>query len=201
MAIHSSTPAWKIPWTEKPDRLQSRESQRVGHDWATSLSLSLWQYSWGSTIQELSKSSLVRGLPWWLSGKEFLYKARDVGLIPRLGRSPGRGLGNSLPYSCLENLMDRGAWWATIHRVAKSQTRLKQLSTHARPSQGNSQWWLSKALVLQTGHFHPTWGSSDGTFCLDLLLSGQQLDLQCCMLAPAQFHFCPFPFLLKLLHS
>ena len=41
MAIHSSTLAWKIPWTEEPDRLQSMVSQRVGHDWATSLSLSL----------------------------------------------------------------------------------------------------------------------------------------------------------------
>ena len=40
MAIHSSTLAWKIPWTEEPDRLQSMGSQRVGHDWATSLSLS-----------------------------------------------------------------------------------------------------------------------------------------------------------------
>ena len=42
MAIHSSTLAWKIPWTEEPDRLQSTGSQRVGHDWATSLSLSLF---------------------------------------------------------------------------------------------------------------------------------------------------------------
>ena len=46
MAIHSSTLAWKIPWTEEPDRLQSMGSRRVGHDWATSLSLSLlWCYS------------------------------------------------------------------------------------------------------------------------------------------------------------
>ena len=44
MAIHSSTPAWKIPWTEEPDRLQSRGLQRVGHDWATSLHFTLWVY-------------------------------------------------------------------------------------------------------------------------------------------------------------
>ena len=55
---------------------------------------------------------------------------RDTGLIPGLGRSPGEGNGNPLQFSCLENPMDRGAWWATVHRVAKSQTRLKRLSTH-----------------------------------------------------------------------
>ena len=48
--------------------------------------------------------------------------ARDAGSIPGLGRSPGGGHGNPLQYSCLENPMDRGAWWATVHRVAKSHT-------------------------------------------------------------------------------
>ena len=48
----------------------------------------------------------------------------DLGSIPGLGRSPGEGNGNPLQYSCLENPMDGGAWWATVHRVAKSQTRL-----------------------------------------------------------------------------
>ena len=55
---------------------------------------------------------------------------RDTGSIPGLGRSPEEGHGNSLQYSCLENSMDRGAWRATVHGVARSQTRLKQLSTH-----------------------------------------------------------------------
>ena len=50
---------------------------------------------------------------------------RDVGLIPGLGRSPGGGHSNPLQYSCLENPMDRGAWQATVHRIAKSQTQLK----------------------------------------------------------------------------
>ena len=45
---------------------------------------------------------------------------RDVGLIPGSGRSPREGNGNPLQYSCLENPMDRGAWWATVHRVIKS---------------------------------------------------------------------------------
>ena len=55
-----------------------------------------------------------------------------VWLFPGLGTSPGEGHGNPLQYSCLENPMHRGAWQATVHRVAKSQTRLKQLSMHAR---------------------------------------------------------------------
>ena len=46
--------------------------------------------------------------------------ARDVGSIPGLGKSPGRGHGDPLQYSCLENSMDRGAWWATIHGVTES---------------------------------------------------------------------------------
>ena len=50
---------------------------------------------------------------------------RDVGSIRGAGRSPGGGHGHPLEYSCLENSMERGAWWATVHRVAKSQTRLK----------------------------------------------------------------------------
>ena len=48
----------------------------------------------------------------------------DLGLIPGSGRSPGEGNGNPFQYYCLENPMERGAWWATIHGVAKSQTRL-----------------------------------------------------------------------------
>ena len=50
--------------------------------------------------------------------------AGDPGSIPGLGRSPGEGNGNSLQYSCLENPMDGGAWWATVHGMAKSQTQL-----------------------------------------------------------------------------
>ena len=54
--------------------------------------------------------------------------AGDLGSIPGLGRSPGEGNGNPLQYSCLENPMDRGAWWATVHGVAKSQTRLSDFT-------------------------------------------------------------------------
>ena len=57
-------------------------------------------------------------------GKEFACSAGDPGLIPGLGRSPGEGNGNPLLYPCLENLMDREAWWAAVHGVAKSWARL-----------------------------------------------------------------------------
>ena len=55
---------------------------------------------------------------------------KDSSLIPGLGRSPEDGHGNPPQHSCLENPMNRGAWWATVHRVTKSWTRLKQLSMH-----------------------------------------------------------------------
>ena len=55
---------------------------------------------------------------------------RDAGLIPGSGRSPGGGHGSLLQYSCLDNLMDGGAWQGTVHRVTKNQTRLKQRSTN-----------------------------------------------------------------------
>jgi len=55
---------------------------------------------------------------------------RDAGSTPGSRRYPGEGQGNPLQYSCLKNSVDRGAWWATVCRVAKSLTQLKQLSTH-----------------------------------------------------------------------
>ena len=57
-------------------------------------------------------------------GKESTCNARDSGLIPGLGRSPGEGNSYPLQYSCLENPMDRGAWWAAVHGAAKSWAQL-----------------------------------------------------------------------------
>ena len=54
---------------------------------------------------------------------------RDVGLIPGSGRSPGEGNGNPLQYLCLENPIDRGAWQATVHGVARNRTRLSHYTT------------------------------------------------------------------------
>ena len=55
---------------------------------------------------------------------------RDASLIPGLGRSPGGGNGNLLQYSCLENPMDRGAWWSTVCGVTKDSDMTKQLNTY-----------------------------------------------------------------------
>ena len=68
--------------------------------------------------------ALIYLLPWWLSSKGSCNAgaAGDMGSIPVSGRSPVGGHGNPLQYSCLENPMDRGAWRATVHGVAKSDT-------------------------------------------------------------------------------
>ena len=63
-------------------------------------------------------------------GKEYACNVGNLSSIPRSGRSPGEGNGNSLQYSCLENFMDRGAWWARVHGVTQTQTQLKRPSTH-----------------------------------------------------------------------
>ena len=69
---------------------------------------------------------------WELCGgsdsKESACRAGDLGLIPGSGRSPGEGDGNPLQYSCLENPRDGGAWWAAVHGVAKSWTRLSDFT-------------------------------------------------------------------------
>ena len=104
LATHSSILAWRVTWIEESGELQSMGSQRVGHDWATSLSLS--------------------------DGKESACNAGDSGSIPESGRFAGEGIGNPLQYSCLENPMDRGAWQATVHGVSKSWTRLSDFHFH-----------------------------------------------------------------------
>ena len=60
------------------------------------------------------------GFPDGSDGKESACNAGDPGSVPEWGRYPGEGNGNPLQYSCLENSMDRGTWWATVHGVAKS---------------------------------------------------------------------------------
>ena len=64
------------------------------------------------------------GFPGGSEVKTSASNAGDLGLIPGLGRSPGEENGNPFQYSCLENAMDRGAWQATVHGVAKSRTQL-----------------------------------------------------------------------------
>ena len=64
----------------------------------------------------------MEGFPGGSEVKASACNAGDLGLIPGSGRSSGEGNGKPLQYSCLENPMDRGAWWATVHGVAKSRT-------------------------------------------------------------------------------
>ena len=68
------------------------------------------------------------GFPGGSEVKASACNAGDLGSFPGLGRSPGEENGNPLQYSCLENPMDGGAWWATVHGVAKSWTRLSNLT-------------------------------------------------------------------------
>ena len=81
-------------------------------------------------LQWISPFLLHLGIPRWLSGKESACNAGDAGSTPGSGRSPGGEHGSPLQYSCLENLVDRGAWWAIVYRVTRSWTWLTWLSVH-----------------------------------------------------------------------
>ena len=99
-------------------------SAPLGHVAALKRTLAFIPRALGSHYGLLSRGA---GLPWWFSSKECICNAgaaRDVGSIPGSRRSPGGGHGNLLQYPCLENSRDRGAWRATGHRAAESQTRL-----------------------------------------------------------------------------
>ena len=75
-------------------------------------------------LDVLPKPSVKLDFPGGSDGKESACNAEDPGSIPGLGRSPGEGNDKPLQYPCLENSVDRGTWWATVHGVTKSQTRL-----------------------------------------------------------------------------
>ena len=132
MAPHSNTLAWKIPWMEEPGRLQSMGSRRVGHDWATSLSLftfMYWRRKWQPTPVFLPRESQgwgsLVGCRLWghRVGHDW---ATSLSLFTLC---IGEGNGNPLQYSCLENPRDGGAWWAAFYVVAQSRTRPKWLSS------------------------------------------------------------------------
>ena len=93
--------------------------------WTTWAALLLIYTNWASQVLLVIKNPPANG--------------GDEVSIPGSGRSPGGGHGNLLQYSCLENPMDKGAWWAIVHRVTKSWTGLKRLSTHVNKKQ--SMWF------------------------------------------------------------
>ena len=78
------------------------------------------EQGWASLVAQIVKNLPAMQETW----------VRSLGSIPGSGRSPGEGNGNPFEYSCLEDPMDGGAWWATVHRVAKSQRRLSDF-THS----------------------------------------------------------------------
>ena len=80
-------------------------------------------YFWGVVLLPVLNQTHWNIFPGGLDSKESAGNAGDLDLSPTSGRSPGKGNSYPLQFSCLENPMDRGAWWATVHRVAKSQTR------------------------------------------------------------------------------
>ena len=139
MASHSSTLAWKIPWTKEPDRLQSMGSLRVGHDWATSILLFTflhWRRKWQPTPvflpgESQGWGSLLGCCLWGPTESDMTEQLYFHFLLSCIGE----GNGNPLQCSCLENPRDGGAWWAAVYGVAQSQTRLKQLS-----SSSSSNW-------------------------------------------------------------
>ena len=118
MATHSSILAWRIPWTEEPGGLQSMGSQRVRRDWEANahshINLKNFQLSFKSEGEKIE-------LAYDSDTKETACDAADLDSIPGSGRSPREGNDHPFQYSCLENSMDRRAWRATVHGVAKSQ--------------------------------------------------------------------------------
>ena len=137
MATHSSTLAWKVPWMEEPDGLQSMGSQRVRHNSATSLSF-FSEYCLNVTCSEkpfsipqprmdtLLHALIVSGTlplgPRWDSGKESACQCRRCWFDTWVQKIPGEGNSNPFQYSCLGNPMDRGAWRASVHSVTESAT-------------------------------------------------------------------------------
>ena len=103
--------------------LSHRETEAEGSEWFSGLGVGCPKVRQVSPcpVEATGRegSSFIQG-----PGKESACNAGDLGLIPGSRRSPGEGHGNSLHCSCLENPMDRGEWWATVHGVAKSPTRL-----------------------------------------------------------------------------
>ena len=122
MAPHSSTLAWRIPWKEEPGRLQSIGSLRVRHDWATSLSLFTfmhWRRKWQPTPVFLPGES--QGLGAWRAAVYGVAQSRTrLKWLSSSILSIGEGNGSPLQYSCLEDPMDRGAWWPKVHGVTQT---------------------------------------------------------------------------------
>ena len=91
------------------------------------------------------------GFPGGSDGKASACSVGDLGSIPGSGGSPGEGNGNPLQYSCLENSMDRGAWWAAVHGVAKSRTGLSDFTFTCSLA---NIWWRTKLLKFLSDTYY-----------------------------------------------
>ena len=126
MAPHSSTLAWKIPWTEEPTGLQSMGLLRVGHNSVTSLSVFTfmhWRRKWQPTHvflpgESQGQGSLVGCRLWGLTESDTTEQLHFLFSLSCIGE----GNGSPLQCSYLENPRDRGVWWAAIYGVAQSRT-------------------------------------------------------------------------------
>ena len=142
-APHSSTLAWKIPWTKEPDGLQSMGLQRVGHDWAISLSLFTfmhWRRTWQPTPVFLPREPQgLRGLvgcrPWGHTDSDTTEQLPFHFSLSCIGE----GNGNLLQCSCLENPRDGGAWWAAVYVPLQCSRILMFL-------------WASHSLLIPNSH-------------------------------------------------
>ena len=138
MAPHSSTLAWKIPWTEEPGRLQSMGLLRVGTDWRTSLSLFTfmhWRRKWQPTPvflpgESQGQGSLMGCRPWGREESDMTERLHFHISLSCIGEENG----NPLQCSCLENPRGGGTWWAAVYGVAQSRTWLKRLSSSSSSS-------------------------------------------------------------------
>ena len=110
----------------KEDRLESSTQDSGGRNKIGNQEVLLLPCMNGRFNRKMFRKNL--GFPDGSEVKASVCSVGDLGLFSGLGRSPGEGNGNPLQYSCLENPMDRGAWWATVHGVAKSQTRLSNFT-------------------------------------------------------------------------
>ena len=122
-----------------PGGLPSMRSHRVGHDWSDLAAAA------AASVLASQVALVVKNRP------ANAGDGRALGSIPGLGSFPGGGHGNPLWYSCLENPMDRGAWWARVHGVSQSRTRLKEVSI--------TQYvcWYIRRTLYQTSFYLPPW--------------------------------------------
>ena len=123
-----------------------------------------------------------RDLPGGLDGKASAYNLGDLGSIPGSGRSPGEGNGNPLQYSCLENPMGGGAWWATVHGVKKSRTRLSDFTHSLTHSLTHSQRGISSRSQSHTTRtrrkLEAPWAGQDLLFASVVLPPAMSLKAQ-----------------------